>query len=30
LSNTDQEAILGADLVMWSANSGLTVFNDQM
>ena len=30
LSNTDQEAILGADSVMWSANSGLTVFNDQM
>jgi hypothetical protein len=30
LSNTDQEAILEADSVMWSANSGLTVFNDQM
>jgi hypothetical protein len=30
LSNTDHEAILGADTVMWSAKSGLTVFNDQM
>ena len=30
LSNTDQEAILRADSVMWSANSGLTVFNDPM
>jgi hypothetical protein len=30
LSNTDQEAILGADSVMWSANSGLTVFDDPM
>jgi hypothetical protein len=30
LSNTDQEAILRADLVMWSANSGLTVFDDPM
>jgi hypothetical protein len=27
LSNTDQEAILEADSVMWSASSGLTVFN---
>jgi hypothetical protein len=29
-SNTDQKEILGADLVMWSANSGLNVFNDQV
>ena len=30
LSNTDQEAILGADSVMWSSNSGLTVLYDPM
>jgi hypothetical protein len=30
LSNTDQKAILRADLFMWSANSGLTVFDDPM
>ena len=30
LSNTDQEAILGADSVMWSANTGLTVLYDPM
>jgi hypothetical protein len=29
LSKTDQDAILGADSVMWSANTGLTVFNDK-
>jgi hypothetical protein len=26
----DQEAVLAAESVMWSANSGLTVFNDQI